>query len=61
MYKCNNCGRVFESPVLEKTTYESYYGVSSMFAYGSPLIIEKCPKCDSEDFRYYNEEEEEDE
>lgn len=52
---------MFESPVLEKTTYESYYGVSSMFAYGSPLIIEKCPKCDSEDFRYYNEEEEEDE
>jgi hypothetical protein len=62
MYKCKCCGKKFESPKVEKTTYESYYGVSSMFSYGSPLVIEMCPKCESEDFvEYYEEEEDEDE
>lgn len=62
LYKCSNCGKVFDEPNTVKTTYEAYYGVSSSFAYGSPLYYDVCPYCDSEDIdRYYPSDEEEEE
>lgn len=49
MFKCNSCDRTFEEPVIEKTTYESLYGVASQFPNGNSVEIERCPYCDSDD------------
>lgn len=48
MYKCYNCEETFNEPIIEKTTYESYYGVSSEFNSRTPLNLSMCPYCGSE-------------
>ena len=61
MYYCENCGKVFEQPIIEHTTYESYYGVSSDFNSYNSLDIKHCPYCDSDELSPYEYEEEEEE
>lgn len=51
-YKCEDCKRIFSTPGLEKTTYEAYYGVSSLFNGSHECSLEVCPCCGSE---YYDE------
>ena len=49
MLRCNNCGQEFEEPREIKTSYESYYGVASMFGNSTPLYLDVCPYCGDED------------
>ena len=58
MYKCNNCCHIFEKPVTIKTTYESYYGVSSEFSYSTSLEIDTCPSCGCDGIEEYDEDDE---
>ena len=58
---CKKCKRQFVEPKIITTTYESYYGVSSVFQNSNKLTLEVCPFCESEDFKVVeikNEEEE---
>lgn len=48
-YVCNNCRRRFAEPKQVRTTYESYYGVASIFPNGNALYVEECPYCGSDD------------
>lgn len=45
MWKCGNCGRTFEEPEIELTSWEEYNGVSSLFSNSNPLELEVCPYC----------------
>lgn len=47
--KCFNCGKDFDCAKQIKTTYERYYGVSHFFPNSTPVTIEVCPYCGSED------------
>lgn len=58
MYRCNYCGATFDEPYELHTTYEDYYGTYS-FASGTRLVLDVCPKCGSEEYEEYDEEEEE--
>lgn len=59
--KCNNCNKTFETPRTRKTTYESYYGVAGELSSRTPITIEVCPHCESEEIAEENEDEDEDE
>lgn len=63
MYKCYNCGAIFEEPDYETISKEDYFGVGSMFPRYSHtyFTLETCPNCHSEDFDYYYEEDEDEE
>lgn len=45
MYKCPECGAIFEEPVFETICYEEIYGVGSMFADRHYGTITNCPEC----------------
>lgn len=61
MWKCLNCGRKFDEPAEQRTTYEAYYGVSSEFSNHTSMTLLVCPYCGSDDIDEYEEEEEEEE
>lgn len=61
MYKCQDCGAVFDEPREENTTFEWYYGVADLFGGSHPVTIYHCPDCDSENIGEYEEEDEEEE
>ena len=50
--KCLMCGNVFAEPKQIETTYESYYGVFSLFPDHNKLTMEVCPYCNSEDIKF---------
>lgn len=58
MYKCNNCGYIFEETYRVMTTYEDYYGVSDLFPDSHMMILHLCPNCKDEDIEEYEKEEE---
>ena len=63
MYKCGNCGAVFEEPGYETISHEDYCGVGHMFPRASHhyFTLAFCPECHSDDIDdYYEDEEEED-
>jgi NMD protein affecting ribosome stability and mRNA decay len=45
MYKCPECGSVFEEPEYETVCFEELYGVGSMFADRHYGTFASCPKC----------------
>ena len=58
-YQCDNCRQTFDEPEEEHTTYEHYYGVSSLFPNSTPMTLYVCPYCGSDDIEeqeptYYN-------
>lgn len=60
MYKCPECGAIFEEPVYETVCFEELYGVGSMFADRHYGTFANCPKCgEAIDIEYdtYDEEE----
>ena len=59
MYRCNECLELFEYPNTHNTTYESYYGVADQFPNSTPLTLELCPNCGSENIEEVEETEEE--
>lgn len=64
MYKCPECGSVFEEPVYETVCFEELYGVGSMFSDRHYGTFANCPHCGgSIDIEYdiYDEEEDENE
>ena len=58
MLKCNNCYKEFYEAKETHTTYENFYGVSSLFGNSHRLIILTCPYCDSEEIEEIDEDEE---
>lgn len=62
MFRCLDCGEVFDEADELYTTYESYYGVASDFPDRTPLTLEVCPRCESDQIDeiddFYEEEEE---
>lgn len=49
MWCCYNCNEDFYEPDEKSTTYESYYGVASEFESHTPITIEVCPYCGSDE------------
>lgn len=49
MYKCLRCKKTFYSPMIKKTTYEMYYGVSGEFGSEHSLELYVCPYCEDDD------------
>lgn len=45
MYKCPECGRIFEEPNYETICMEEYCGVSSMFGDRHYATFASCPEC----------------
>ena len=45
MYKCPECGAIFEEPVYETVCFEELYGVGSMFADRHYGTFTNCPRC----------------
>ena len=58
MYRCYNCKAEFDESDVELTSYEDYYGVSSMFRDRHYFSLEVCPNCRSEDIEEIDDEEE---
>lgn len=48
-FVCSNCGRSFEMPDVVNTSYESLYGVSSLFPNSHSVELSVCPYCGSDD------------
>lgn len=61
MYRCPECGEIFEDPIYMEVCWEDYCGVGSMFPNRNYGTIAKCPRCgnsiDTEYDIYYEEEE----
>ena len=45
MYRCPECGSIFEEPEYETICYEELYGVGSMFADRHYGTFANCPRC----------------
>ena len=60
MYKCMNCGRIFEKPDYEQICMEDLYGVGGMFPNRTYKTIAYCGHCGSSEIDYYYEEDEDD-
>ena len=45
MYKCPECGAIFEEPEYETVCYEDIYGVGSMFPDRHYGTFANCPRC----------------
>lgn len=50
IYECRCCGKRFWEPGTLHTTYESWYGVSSMVSGSHSVDVDVCPNCESEDY-----------
>ena len=48
MYRCGDCGCIFEEPIVQKMSFEDFYGVSSMFDTSTPMELNVCPNCSSD-------------
>ena len=62
MYKCPECGAIFEEPEYETVCFEELYGVGSMFPDRHYGTFANCPECGGAiDIEYdiYDEEEDE--
>ena len=45
MYKCPECGAIFEEPEYETVCFEELYGVGSMFGDRHYGTFANCPEC----------------
>ena len=61
MFRCLDCGEIFEETDEIRTTYEAYYGVASDFHHHTPMMLEVCPNCHSDNIEDFFEEDDEDE
>lgn len=63
MYKCPECGAIFEEPEYETVCFEDLCGVGSMFTDRHYGTLASCPECgtsiDTEYDTYYEEDEDE--
>lgn len=56
MYKCEDCGSVFDEPEHVPYCKEDYNGVADMFGRQTWGTYEACPYCGSEEINSYCEE-----
>lgn len=56
MFRCNECGNLFDIPRVYETTYEKFYGVASEFLSDTYLKLDLCPNCGCEDLEEIEEE-----
>ena len=64
MYKCPECGAVFDEPEYTETYWEDYNGITSWFVSRHTVTFASCPWCgEAIDTEYdaYDEDEEDDE
>ena len=45
MYRCRECGAIFEEPEYETVCFEELYGVGSMFPDRHYGTFANCPEC----------------
>ena len=61
MYRCPECGAIFEEPEYETVCLEELYGVGSMFRDQHYTTFANCPRCgEAIDIEYDTYDEEED-
>ena len=63
MYKCPECGEIFEEPDYETVCMEELYGVGSLFGDRHYKTFASCPECGEtidDQYDIYDEEEEDD-
>lgn len=63
MYKCPECGAIFEEPNYTETYWETECGVSSWFDSRTTVTFADCPECGSPidtEYDAYDEEEDDD-
>ena len=63
MYKCPECGEIFETPDYETVCMEELYGVGSLFGDRHYKTFAICPECGEtidDQYDIYDEEEEDD-
>lgn len=56
MFRCCDCGCVFEEPLRKETTYEVMLGID--LPVRTYLLLELCPNCKGEEIEDYIEEDE---
>lgn len=64
MYKCPECGEIFDQPVYEEVCMEELYGVSGWFGDRHYKTFASCPECGAPidtEYDIYDEEDEDDE
>lgn len=61
MYRCGDCDCIFEEPIVQKMSFEDFYGVSSMFDTSTPMELNVCPNCSSDCLEVLEEENGDDE
>jgi hypothetical protein len=49
MWKCNDCGRLFEEPNEKYMSIADYYGVDEKVGLDRHFTLQTCPLCKSED------------
>ena len=63
MYKCPECGEIFETPDYETVCMEELYGVGSLFGDRHYKTFASCPECGEtidDQYDVWDEEEEDD-
>lgn len=45
MYRCRECGKIFDEPDYIERCYEDMYGVGSMFSDRHYAVYPECPYC----------------
>lgn len=61
MYKCEECGTIFEEPIWRRICFEEEYGVSNLFESRTYISVQVCPYCKETNIIEIDEEEYEDE
>lgn len=61
MFECIDCKARFEEDEIEvlETSYEAFYGVASQFGSRTPLTLNLCPVCGSDEIEEIEEGEDE--
>ena len=59
MYRCSDCGALFDAPEIVRYNKDYYNGVSDLFGNWQYGYYDACPECGSEEINSYWEEDDE--